>query len=147
MLLSLPHLITLLLWCLLVPCSMLTLCVASAQVRLALCQELGRFLFLSFLLFYTWTFTKGTNEALIDLLMRLYIAIDASLHAFTVEYWRLHSRNTIGGGKSSQNEVVSRMSYAPPSGPDRTRHLVFTVILLLFAWSWLIYGFTQLHLK
>ncbi len=145
---NLPHLITFTLWCLLIPGSILMIIVSPSQVRLNLFLELGQFLFLSFLLFYTWSYTRGTNEVLIDLLIRLYMAVDASLGAFAVEHWHLLGKGSAGSAKQSAPSDGSGAKIVAVSPKlDRSKYLVFTITTLVFYWGWLIFGFTQLHLQ
>lgn len=128
------HAVTLCLWCLLIPLAIRMIQIAPSSVRLALAMGLGRFLFLTFLVFYIWTSTQGTNEILINLLARLYIAADATVIVMVMEHWHAlttrSATNANGRGKR-----------------DRRNHLILTISLLLAYWGWLIFGFTQLHLR
>ena len=149
---TLPHISTFILWSLLVPGSVFMIAVAPAQVRFTLCLDLGRFLFLSFLLFYLWGDTKGYNEPLIDVLVRLYMAVSASVGAFTIEHWHLLSKSASPPAKPSMQQqqgesAASKLVPVAPSKTGRNKHLAFTLTLLLFYWAWLIYGVTQLHLR
>jgi hypothetical protein len=127
------HTVTICLWCLLVPLTIRMIQVAPSSSRLAIALGLSRFLFLTFLLFYTWGSTQGTNEILINLLARLYIAADATISILVMEHWHALARSTTGTGNNKR--------------VDRKNHLIFTLSLLFVYWSWLIYGFTQLHLR
>lgn len=130
---TVSHVITVCLWCLLVPLSIRMIQVAPSSVRLAMALGLSRFLFLTFLFFYTWGSTQGTNEVLINLLARLYIAADATISVLVMEHWHALARSAISSNSSKR--------------ADRKNHLILMLSLLLVYWSWLIYGFTQLHLR
>lgn len=128
------HDVTLCLWCLLVPLAIRMIQVAPASVRFALALGMGRFLFLTFFLFYVWSSTQGTNEVLINLLARLYIATDATTIIMVMEHWHAlatRSATDVDGGERG----------------DRRNHLILTISLLMAYWGWLIFGLTQLHLR
>jgi hypothetical protein len=129
--------LTTVLWILLIPQIVLLIPMTPPASRLSLILGLARFLVLTFLVWYTWGTIAGTNEAMIDLLIRFYLAAEATTEALMMEYYRVSDRRSAKDGAGFPNS----------GWLSRKTHLIFICLLLPLYWGWLGYDVTQIHLR